>query len=268
MAAYYALLFPLSLTRRGHDRLARRRAWQRLGLLTMLVSALVLAANHDRPLFPTKTVIGWLRQKHPQSQFIERAWRFVSLPTIQSLRGCFDHDVPQSETVIGYASFSGAAEPGLWLPWCKRRVEDLQTGDSPQNVRSRGIAYIVVESQFLEHAGKTLDQWLVEYHAVLVDETDYAKKLGNEIVHLYLVHLLPEPENIKQKANLHENLVRTRGLEPPILSEPDPKSGASAIPPHARCDKIAPPATESQAWFCWPASPPPQPAIAGGDRFV
>ncbi len=31
-----------------------------------------------------------------------------------------------------------------------------------------------------------------------------------------------------------EDLVRARGLEPPILSEPDPKSGASAIPPRAR----------------------------------
>ncbi len=29
-------------------------------------------------------------------------------------------------------------------------------------------------------------------------------------------------------------VVRARGLEPPILSEPDPKSGASAIPPRAR----------------------------------
>jgi hypothetical protein len=29
-------------------------------------------------------------------------------------------------------------------------------------------------------------------------------------------------------------LVRARGLEPPILSEPDPKSGASAIPPRAQ----------------------------------
>ena len=29
-------------------------------------------------------------------------------------------------------------------------------------------------------------------------------------------------------------VVRARGLEPPILSEPDPKSGASAIPPRAQ----------------------------------
>ncbi len=29
-------------------------------------------------------------------------------------------------------------------------------------------------------------------------------------------------------------MVRARGLEPPILSEPDPKSGASAIPPRAQ----------------------------------
>jgi O-6-methylguanine DNA methyltransferase len=31
-----------------------------------------------------------------------------------------------------------------------------------------------------------------------------------------------------------EEMVRTEGLEPPILSEPDPKSGASAIPPRAQ----------------------------------
>ena len=29
-------------------------------------------------------------------------------------------------------------------------------------------------------------------------------------------------------------VVRARGLEPPILAEPDPKSGVSAIPPRAQ----------------------------------
>ena len=33
-----------------------------------------------------------------------------------------------------------------------------------------------------------------------------------------------------------KKLVRARGLEPLILSEPDPKSGASAIPPRAHID--------------------------------
>ena len=31
-----------------------------------------------------------------------------------------------------------------------------------------------------------------------------------------------------------EKVVRARGLEPPILAEPDPKSGVSAIPPRAQ----------------------------------
>jgi hypothetical protein len=38
-------------------------------------------------------------------------------------------------------------------------------------------------------------------------------------------------------AHLHiswKRMVRTRGLEPPTLSGPDPKSGASAIPPRAQ----------------------------------
>jgi hypothetical protein len=46
-------------------------------------------------------------------------------------------------------------------------------------------------------------------------------------------------------------MVRARGLEPPILSEPDPKSGASAIPPRARNRlQLALRAAESQARFC------------------
>ena len=32
----------------------------------------------------------------------------------------------------------------------------------------------------------------------------------------------------------NKNMVRARGLEPPTLSGPDPKSGASAIPPRAQ----------------------------------
>jgi hypothetical protein len=35
-------------------------------------------------------------------------------------------------------------------------------------------------------------------------------------------------------ARTHRVLVRTRGLEPPTLAGPDPKSGASAIPPRAQ----------------------------------
>ena len=34
-----------------------------------------------------------------------------------------------------------------------------------------------------------------------------------------------------------KNMVRARGLEPPILAEPDPKSGVSAIPPRALADQ-------------------------------
>ena len=55
--------------------------------------------------------------------------------------------------------------------------------------------------------------------------------------------------------NAQKTVVRARGLEPPILSEPDPKSGASAIPPRARCEKVVLFRTETQArvrvWCEW-----------------
>src|SRR5213594_1205053 len=42
-----------------------------------------------------------------------------------------------------------------------------------------------------------------------------------------------KPWSLLLKNPMGSQLVRARGLEPPILSEPDPKSGASAIPPRA-----------------------------------
>ena len=44
-----------------------------------------------------------------------------------------------------------------------------------------------------------------------------------------------KPWSLLLENPMGSQLVRARGLEPPILSEPDPKSGASAIPPRARC---------------------------------
>ena len=55
--------------------------------------------------------------------------------------------------------------------------------------------------------------------------------------------------------------MRARGLEPPILSEPDPKSGASAIPPRAQ-------STTSCAPRRGISSPVLQRAIAQADGFV
>src|SRR5260370_22967629 len=42
-------------------------------------------------------------------------------------------------------------------------------------------------------------------------------------------------------------MVRARGLEPPVLSEPDAKSGASAIPPRARPRKTWLPQDQSSS---------------------
>ena len=40
--------------------------------------------------------------------------------------------------------------------------------------------------------------------------------------------------NVGDCAPAKVDMVRARGLEPPLLAEPDPKSGVSAIPPRAQ----------------------------------
>ena len=94
--------------------------------------------------------------------------------------------------MIGYAAVADAAEPGLWLPWKKHRVERVMFDDSPQQLRSRGLHYVVVESSFLAAVHKTPDQWLARYDGVLVDQTSYALELGERPAQLYLIRLSPD----------------------------------------------------------------------------
>jgi hypothetical protein len=192
LSTYYVFLFPLLLAGRGHVCLARQRWWQRLGLLAMLSSVFVVAADHNHPLFPAETVIGWLKARCPDSQLVSRAWLYISQPSVNSRRNYFDRALPSDETVIGYAAVADAAEPGLWLPWKKHQVERVLFDDSPQQLRSRGIHYVVVESSFLSILRKTPDQWLARYDGVLVDQTTYALELGAQPAQLYLVRLSPD----------------------------------------------------------------------------
>ena len=177
---YYAFFFPVLLIKPGHLPLMRLGWWQRVGLLLMSFTALLLVLAPGRPLFPAKAVIGGLRAKYPHSKFISQTWHYVSRISGEERRNFFKKNLPAGESVLGYAAVFDADEPGLWLPDGQRRVERLLMDDTPERLHSLGIHYVVLEDSFLKVADQTLEQWMNKYNADLVSQLTYAMALGGE----------------------------------------------------------------------------------------
>jgi hypothetical protein len=84
-----------------------------------------------------------------------------------------------------------ADEPGLWLPYGRRRVECLLPDDSPEGLRSQGIHYVVVDASAIGSSDRTIGRWLSRFHATLVDQYTFPKSTGRtgDGPDLYVVRL-------------------------------------------------------------------------------
>jgi hypothetical protein len=171
MAPYYVFLFPLLLARPGHENLVRRSWWQRLGLSVMLIAVVLLAVSRDRPLLLSQISFNWFQSKYPHSKLVSvmRA-SYSSAPSIAEQRDCLREGLPPNEQVVGYATTIGDAEPGLWLPFGRRRVERVLPDDTSGQLQSRGIHYVAVDDLALNDADETIEQWMARYDGVLVSQ--------------------------------------------------------------------------------------------------
>lgn len=198
LSPYYVLLFPLLLAGVRQENLVRRLWWQRLGILSMLLTAAVLVVSRDRPLFPAVTIISRLHDAHPQSKFLSRLWLSYTWPrSVEQLRNYFRKDLPPDEHIIGYATVSGGAEMGLWLPFGSRRVERVLADDTPEQLRAQGMHYVLVEDFALGASHTTIDQWMQRYDARLVDQLEFLEDPYRPPGHLYLVRLNQLPEQVR-----------------------------------------------------------------------
>ena len=190
LAPYYSLLFPLLLAGPRQEKLARRLWWQRLGLLCMLFTVLMLIISRERPLFPAVTITSRLHTACPQSNFLSRLWRSYAWTRSAGQQRIFlQKNLPQNETVVGYASAGGGAETGLWLPFGSRRVVRVLAVDTPEQLRDQGVHYVLVEDFPPLESQTTIEQWLQRYDASIVNQLEFLADPSNPARHLYLVRL-------------------------------------------------------------------------------
>jgi hypothetical protein len=195
LTPYYVFLFPGWLAKPAHTGVTRQRRWQRLGLVIMAVTAALVAASGDRPLFPARAFWGPLREKFPDAEIVssECARYLESFYQITQARRDFVKRVlPKDETVVGYyAEISDVDETGAWLPYGHRRVECIAPDDKPECLHSLGIRYVLVNGAAVQKTHGGIQNWMNQYNATRVDDFTFPRPELKTFVKpdLYLVRL-------------------------------------------------------------------------------
>ena len=191
LAPYYPFLILPLLAGAGQAGLTRKRWWQGLGRLTMLLTAALLFFLPNRPLFPAQRMLASLQSRWPDSKIRARVANLYHYQQeLEDQRSRLQRELPANMPVIGYATGIGRCEPALWLPFGQRRVERVLPQDTPEQLRGKGIRYMVIEDTGFEMAHKTPEQWLADYDAELATKIIFEKDpLHPAIRSFYLVHL-------------------------------------------------------------------------------
>lgn len=155
----------------------------------MLLTAAMLVLARGQPLFPAKTILLPLTEKHPQWKFLHRAWEsYACRFSVEAQRNAFRTTIPVDEKVLGYATVRGAQEPGQWVPFGRRRVERVLLDDTPSQLQAKGIHYVLVDSGGLGYFEMTIGDWANRYDGVLIDSIEVEASPGTTAED-YLVRL-------------------------------------------------------------------------------
>ena len=157
LAAYYPFLGMGLLLSPAQAGLIRRNWWRSWALLSCGLAGLLLVISPARPLWPA----GWFIQHYGPSL---KSSRLVSLAVnayeAKSRRSEVFAPViallPADAKIIGFSA-DDFPETSLWKPFGSRRILHVKTGDSGEEVRQRGIRYMLVT---MESPQETWPQWV------------------------------------------------------------------------------------------------------------
>ena len=197
IAAFYPFVFAAVLVFAGHRYVVSRRWWPIAANLMMLLSVLVIVLTPTRPLVPARTALKALGERFPGNGLVHRAHRVYSVyaDRADALREIREA-LPAELKVIGFASSSNDPEVSLWRPFCTRRVAGIVPGDTPDQLRQRGIQYLV----FNDHALKiihhtTIDEWCQQYKGDVVRKWIMPRRVSDPDEGWYLVRIAEPPKS-------------------------------------------------------------------------
>jgi len=192
LAPYYVFLFPILLVKPSLGKVVREPRWQRIGLEIMALAVIVVAGAGNRPLLPLPALAEMLHAKFPGNGLVTDQYvRYADSDFVAAAarKNFLEQSLPPDEKVLGYHPIvCDADEPGLWLPYGRRRVECVSPDDSPERLRGLGIHYVVVH---LYPREGSITNWMEKYHGSLAGQYTFSNPSATTFAppELYLVRL-------------------------------------------------------------------------------
>jgi hypothetical protein len=161
VAPFYALCIPVFLLASSQEAIVRTKWWRCASLLVFFLAAVPMVLSPARPLWPANSLLA--KTDATTSHLLARA---KTVYAVQRQR--FDAFAPARKLlpadlkVLGVI-ISDDPETSLWRPFSHRRVEHVTTTDSPQELHTRGIEYMLVNAAVFKRAfQQPIEQWVAE----------------------------------------------------------------------------------------------------------
>ncbi len=173
---YYGLVIPILLIGDCQARIVKTRWWRAGAFIVFLLAALILVLSPPRPLFPAQTILAKLpgsshllaRAKTVYAVYANRADAFAPVRNY----------LPADSKVLGLIA-ADYPETSLWRPFGSRRVEHITLNDDLENLRQRGIQYLLLNSRdFSLNFPIPLADWLTKNHAEVVQTIPLTIRAG------------------------------------------------------------------------------------------
>jgi hypothetical protein len=172
----YAFLAIPFLLHRGHEIVVRKFGFRLAVLAFACLTAIPLLIQPERPLLPMRQILhrfqdkAWARRAETVYKvFGERSDAFNSV--IAAL--------PVDAQVLGFVTFDDP-EGSLWKPYGSRQVVHVCPGDTAEDLRARGLKYVLVGSLSFQHIfpDRQFEDWLREMNGRVIQTIPLQLRAG------------------------------------------------------------------------------------------
>ncbi len=188
LTPYYLLLMMGWLCGDVHARLVRYKWWRGGAYGAFALTALLVVISPARPLWP----VGWFARHYGvRLQASRMGTRAMTVYEVYGGRAeAFAPAVrvlPKDATLLGLVT-ADDPETSLWLPFGSRRILHVRVTDSGDQIRQRGIKYVLVHEEKLQEPWQ---QWLARVDGRVLQTLDLRLRAARDASLWYLIELNP-----------------------------------------------------------------------------
>jgi hypothetical protein len=151
IAAYYPLLIAGILVMVSLEgRVVRRLVFRWVGCIAMLSAIPLVILSPARPLFPVQAVANLMAKWHIPAGIVARYNQVYGVYAVRA--DAFKEltaSIPPGERTIGFLQGGDDPEVSLWRPFGTRKVMEVTPEDSREELKARGIHFVVVSQDAL-----------------------------------------------------------------------------------------------------------------------